>query len=160
MNYSFVIRKAAIEDVSAVKEVMEDSFGLYKTRLDISSELDALDETLEDIANDIQNKEVFIAFIDDKPVGSIRITLNKDSSAHISRFGVKQQYHNIGIGKALMNLVDKYLESKNVYYAKLYTVSKYSDLMRFYYGRGFYVHSTTTDKGYVRALMKKEYRST
>lgn len=157
MNYSFVIRKASIDDAPSIKEVMEDSFGLYKTKLDRSSELEALDETLEDIINDIQKKEVFIALIDDKPVGSIRITLNEDSSAHISRFGVKQSFHNIGIGKALMNLVDKYLGSKNISCARLYTASKYGGLMRFYYGRGFYVHSTTTDKGYVRALLVKEY---
>ncbi|MDP4272362.1 MAG: GNAT family N-acetyltransferase, partial [Bacteroidota bacterium] len=39
----------------------------------------------------------------------------------------------------------------------LHTASKYHDLVRFYYGRGFYVDSTSRDRGYVRALMVKEY---
>jgi len=29
-------------------------------------------------------------------------------------------------------------------------------LVRFYYGQGFFVHSTTTDRGYIRALMVLE----
>jgi ribosomal protein S18 acetylase RimI-like enzyme len=157
MNYSFVIRKASPEDASSVKEVMDDSFALYKSKIMPLAELDVLSETLEDIERDIQEKEVFIAFIDDAPVGSIRIQLLDDKNALITRFGVKQQCHNIGIGKALMNLVDKYLCSMGIRSARLYTASKYTDLVRFYYGRGFYVYSTSTDKGYLRALMVKEY---
>lgn len=158
MNYSFVIRKASLGDIKAVKEVMDDSFSLYKSKIIPEGELDALNETEEDITYDILKKEVFIAFIDDEPVGSIRVEINYDKTAQISRFGVKQAYHNIGIGKALMNLVDKYLQSKGVHNVRLYTASKYGDLMRFYYGRGFYVHSTSTDKGYIRALMYKDYK--
>jgi len=157
MNYSFIIRKACADDAKLVKEVMDDSFSLYKTKILPVGELDVLNETIEDIKNDILNKAVFIALIDSEAVGSVRIELGKDSEAFISRFGVKQKFHNIGIGKALMNLADKYLLSENIKKAKLYTASKYADLMRFYYGRGFYVHSITTDRGYVRALMIKEY---
>lgn len=158
MNYSFVIRKATLNDNKAVKEVMDDSFSLYKSRIIPEGELDALNETEEDITDDILTKEVFIALIDDVPVGSIRVKIGADKTAQISRFGVKQAYHNIGIGKALMNLVDKYLQSKQIQSVQLYTASKYGDLMRFYYGRGFYVHSTTTDRGYIRALMYKDYK--
>jgi hypothetical protein len=28
--------------------------------------------------------------------------------------------------------------------------------IRFYYGMGFYIHSTSTDRGYIRALLCKE----
>ncbi len=157
MNYSFVIRKALPEDASSVREVMDDSFALYKSKIMPSAELDVLSETLWDIERDIKEKEVFIAFIDNEPVGSIRVELLDDNNAMITRFGVKQKCHNIGIGKALMNLVDKYLCSIGVKSARLYTASKYTDLVRFYYGRGFYVYSTSTDKGYIRALMIKEY---
>jgi GNAT superfamily N-acetyltransferase len=158
MNYSFVIRKADTDDIQSVKEVMDDSFALYKSRIIPEGGLDALNESEEDIRQDILTKEVFIAFIDQIPVGSIRVNVRSDQIAQISRFGVKQAYHNIGIGKALMNLVDKYLQSLDVQTAELYTASRYGDLMRFYYGRGFYVHSTTTDKGYIRALMRKDYK--
>jgi hypothetical protein len=56
-----------------------------------------------------------------------------------------------------MNLVDKILKAKGVKKVSLHTASKYKDLVRFYYGRGFYIDSTTKDRGYVRALLVKEY---
>ncbi|NLN65589.1 MAG: GNAT family N-acetyltransferase, partial [Clostridiaceae bacterium] len=36
----------------------------------------------------------------------------------------------------------------------------YGALMRFYYGRGFYVDSVTHDRGYPRARLVKEYTIT
>jgi ornithine carbamoyltransferase len=132
-----------------LKKYMEDT-GLTGT-------LDALEESIESIRNDIKYKEVFIALIDDIPVGSIRVEILSDGTAYISRFGVRLEYHNIGIGKSLMNLVDKVLKARGVKRVSLYTASKYRDLVRFYYGRGFYIDSTTKDRGYVRALLVKEY---
>ena len=38
--------------------------------------------------------------------------------------------------------------------------TKYYKLARYYYGKGFYVHSTTTDHGYIRALFVKELKHT
>lgn len=157
MNYSFVIRKAAVEDAGSIQEIMRESFKKYMEDTGLTGTLEALEESIEDIKSDIRQKEVFIALIDDIPVGSIRVEITADNTAYISRFGVKPDYHNIGIGKALMNLVDKVMKSKGIKKVSLYTASKYRDLVRFYYGRGFYIDSTTKDRGYVRALMVKEY---
>ena len=38
----------------------------------------------------------------------------------------------------------------------LHTNSKYYRLARYYYGKQFYVHSTSFDRGYVRALFVLE----
>jgi ribosomal protein S18 acetylase RimI-like enzyme len=123
----------------------------------LTGSMEALQESDEDIVRDIETKEVYIAIIDDVAVGSVRIKLNPDNTAYLSRFGVKLSYHNIGIGKSLINLVDKLLLARSVKSVSLHTASKYRDLVRFYYGRGFYIDSTTKDRGYVRALMVKEY---
>ncbi len=123
----------------------------------LTGSMEALQESVQDIENDIAQKDVFIALIDSIPVGSIRVQVLPDNTAMISRFGVKLDYHNIGIGKSLMNLVDKMLKAKGVTKVSLYTASKYRDLIRFYYGRGFYIDSTTKDRGYIRALLVKEY---
>lgn len=112
---------------------------------------------MEDIKRDIETKEVFIAFIDNIPVGTIRVQILPDNTAYISRFGVRLQYHNVGIGKAMMNLVDKLLTAKRIKRVSLHTASKYAELMRFYYGRGFYVDSTSKERGYIRALLVKDY---
>lgn len=158
MNYSFIIRRAVSSDAPAIKEIMQEAFSKYMLDTGLTRVMDALEESEDDIEKDITSQNVYIALIDNVAVGSVRINILQDNTAYISRFGVKLQYHNIGIGKSLMNLVDKILTSRGVTKAFLYTASKYCDLVRFYYGRGFYIESTTTDRGYVRALMVKEYK--
>jgi ribosomal protein S18 acetylase RimI-like enzyme len=157
INYSFTIRKATKEDAEAIKGIMHEAFHKYMQDTGLTGTMDALEESIDDIEKDIASKEVFIAFIDNIPVGTVRVSVLPDNTAYISRFGVSLNYHNIGIGKSLMNLVDKYVKSKGLKKVILYTASKYKDLVRFYYGRGFYIDSTTRDRGYIRALMIKEY---
>ncbi len=157
MNYSFIIRKATIDDASAVRTIMQEAFKKYMQDTDLSVPLDALVESEDIIKRDIERKEVYIALIDNIPVGTIRIEIFENNTAYISRFGVMLDYHNIGIGKSLINLADKILMSKGVSRVSLHTASKYRDLIRFYYGRGFYIESTSTDRGYIRALLVKEY---
>ena len=41
----------------------------------------------------------------------------------------------------------------------LHTASRMFSLIRFYYGRCFYIESTNNDSGYIRALLCKEYGS-
>ncbi|MCX7841715.1 MAG: GNAT family N-acetyltransferase [Clostridia bacterium] len=157
MNFSFIIRKATIEDAPAIQDIMQEAFKKYMQDTGLVGTMEALEESLDAIREDIASKEVFIAIIDNTPVGTIRVQLLPDGTAYISRFGVRLEYHNIGIGKALMNLVDKVLKAKGVSRVSLHTASKYKDLVRFYYGRGFYVDSTSKDRGYTRALLVKEY---
>lgn len=157
MNYSFIIRKATVEDAEAVKGILQESFKKYMQDSGLTGTMEALEESIETIQKEIQEKEVFIALIDNIPVGTIRVQILPDGNAYISRFGVRLEYHNIGIGKSLMNLADKLLLSKGVKKVSLHTASKYRDLVRFYYGRGFYIESTSTDRGYIRALLVKEY---
>ncbi len=157
MNYSFIIRKAEIGDASAISAIMQEAFNKYMLDTGLTGTMDALTESIEKIEADILKKEVYIALIDGNPVGTVRIEIFPDKTAYISRFGVMLDYHNIGIGKSLINLADKILKSQGVKKVYLHTASKYRDLIRFYYGRGFYIESTSTDRGYIRALLVKEY---
>lgn len=157
MNYSFVIRKATVEDALHIQSIMQEAFKKYMMDAGLTGTMEALEESIDSVKNDILTKEVFIGFIDEIPVGTIRVEILPDNTAYISRFGVSLEYHNIGIGKSLMNLVDKMVKARGIKKVMLYTAAKYRDLVRFYYGRGFYIDSTTKDRGYVRALLIKEY---
>ena len=159
INYSFIIRKATHEDAEAIKGIMLEAFNKYMQDAGLTGTMDALEESTDDIRKAIEFKEVFVAFIDNVPVGTLRVEILPDNTAYMSRFGVSLQYHNIGIGKSLMNLVDKFVKSRGLKKVSLHTASKYMELVRFYYGRGFYVDSTSKDRGYIRALMIKEYGS-
>ena len=154
--YSFTVRKAKPEDAPAIIDILQEAFTKYMEDTGLTGTMAALDENIEEATAAINSCEVFIAYVNDVPVGTIRFEIEGDI-AHISRFGVSLDYHNIGIGKSLMNLIDAEIHELGLKEAYLYSASSYTDLIRFYYGRGFYVESTTTDRGYVRAKLVKEY---
>ncbi|MDD4295769.1 MAG: GNAT family N-acetyltransferase [Ruminiclostridium sp.] len=155
MDYSFIIRRAVLSDAPDVYNIIQEAFSEYAEAAGLKN-IEALNETIVDIENDIENKVVFIAIIDYKIVGTVRVDITGDE-AYISRFAVSSKNRNAGIGKSLISLVDKYLIAENVKSVSLYTASRYRTLMRFYYGRGFYVESVSNKRGYPRARMVKEY---
>lgn len=157
MEYSFVIRRAEPADAPAVKDIMMRAFEKYRTDTGITSDVAALSETLEEIEEEIRTQYVFIAMVDSVPVGSLRIAFQTEDTAYLTRFGVRSDYSNMGIGKSLMGLADKLMLEKKIKKLKLHTASTYLELVRFYYGRGFYIDSTNKDRGYIRALLVKEY---
>ena len=154
--YSFTVRKAKPADAKAVISILQEAFTKYMEDTGLTGSMEALDETLDETIAAIESTEVFIAYVNDIPVGTIRFEIEGDI-AHICRFGVRLDYHNIGIGKSLMNLIDAEIREMGIKKAYLYSASVYTDLIRFYYGRGFYVESTSTDRGYVRAKLVKNY---
>ena len=157
MDYSFIIRKAVKEDAVAISAILKCAFEAYKTTAGITYQLEATTESIEEIEDDIAYKEVFIAFMDNEPVGTVRVSAIDSETAILTRLGVVPDHQNIGIGKSLMNLVDKVAKKRGFTRIQLFAASKNYDLIRFYYSRGFYVVSTGEDRGYVRAMLVKEY---
>jgi ribosomal protein S18 acetylase RimI-like enzyme len=155
--YSFTVKKALPEDAGDIKAILNEAFTKYMKDTGLTGSMEALEETKEQILYAIENTEVFIAHVNGVPVGTIRFELEGEQ-AHISRFGVRLDYHNIGIGKSLMNLVDAEMTALGIKKAYLYSASAYTDLIRFYYSRGFYIESTSTERGYIRAKLVKEYK--
>lgn len=155
MLYSFIIRRATPGDAPAVYAILQSAFQEYGA-LTGQKDLEALKETEEDIRKEIETKAVYIAVIDDAIVGTVRLDIHGDE-AYLSRFAVDQINRNIGIGKSLISVVDKYLKSQGVKKVTLHTASKHSVLVRFYYSRGFYTEAIETDRGYLRARLVKEY---
>lgn len=151
----FAVRQATEDDIDAIAEITQTAFIKYCELAGLST-VAALTETKEDIAKDIQNKLVLVAFLHDKAVGSARVAIDGDT-AYFSRFGVSNEYQNLGIGKSLLNMVDIEMRKRGVKKLCLHTASKVASLIRFYYGRGFYIESTSNDKGYIRAYLVKEY---
>lgn len=156
-SWKFEVRKATIEDIPEIQKITNEAFKKYVELAGITDEIAALNETYEDIKKDIETKEVFVAYIDGVPVGSARVEVFPDGTAYFSRFGVRLNYQNRGVGKAIINVVDMAMKELGVKKLYLHTASKFFSLIRFYYGRKFYIESTSTDRGYIRALLCKEY---
>ena len=158
MQYSLVIRNAVKSDAIDILNILTDSFGQYIKRSDIPLSVEDMLDDIESIERDIETINVFIALSDGVPVGTVRVAVREGAPALLTKLGVVSGYNNIGIGKSLMNLVDKVIIERGVSSLELYTASKNANIMRFYYGRGFYVVSTSTERGYIRALMRKDYK--
>lgn len=153
----FVVRRAIEEDIPQIQKITREAFRMYMENAGLTGALPAMTETFEDIKKDLEMKEVFVALLDGVVVGSVRVEVRPDRTAYLSRFGVGIEYQSHGVGKVLMNVVDEDMKNLNVTTLYLHTASKVLSLVRFYYGRGFYIDSTTKDRGYIRALLCKEY---
>lgn len=151
----FTVRLATENDAEDIAKITHSAFLRYIKLAGLKT-VDALAETADDVKNDIKNKLVLAAFLDDKAVGCVRVAIDGET-AYLSRFAVSNEYQNLGIGKSLINMVDVEMRSEGVRRLCLHTASKVASLIRFYYSRGFFVESTSTDKGYIRALLVKEY---
>lgn len=150
------IRLAQYDDIPCIMEIITEAFSKYQT-MSGAEHLDALYETAEDIKHDIDTKLVLVALSDGHPVGSVRVEIFPDNTAYLTRFAVKTDNQNNGIGKSIMNLVDKIMRKEGVKTISLHTGSKVTALIRFYYGRGFYIDEIDKSKGYTRAKLVKEY---
>ncbi|MDR1439730.1 MAG: GNAT family N-acetyltransferase [Clostridiales bacterium] len=157
VGYSFIIRRAEDGDAQSIRDILESSFSEYIKQSGIGVPLGSMVDSIDSIRRDIANIDVFIACMDGMPVGTVRVEVLGGGEAILTKLGVMTGYGNIGIGKSLMNLVDKVIAARHVRTLKLYTAARNASLMRFYYGRGFYADSTTKDRGYIRVLMKKDY---
>ena len=155
----FVVRKAVEEDIPDILSITKEAFKMYAESAGITGNMPSLEETSDEVKRDIETKECYVALIDGVVVGSVRVEVRADNTAYLSRFGVETSFQSRGVGTVLMNAVDEGMINLNVNRLYLHTASKILSLVRFYYGRGFYIDSTTKDRGYIRALLCKEYDS-
>jgi len=152
----FQVHMAVYDDIEIISEITKDAFTEYAKKLGVDK-VDALCESFEDIKNDIDTKLVFIASEKGIPMGVVRVAVDDDANAYLSRFAVRTSNHNSGIGKYLISVVDDEMIKKGVKKISLHTGSDVISLMNFYSGRGFTVESTDNKRGYKRALLVKHY---
>ena len=153
----FEVRKAVISDTDEIRLLAKKSFKIYAQNAGITNLVAPFEETYEDVKKAVETTNVFVALSNDTIIGSVRIEVKPDHSAYLSRFGVSSLHQNNGIGKILMNAVDVSMAELGVTNLYLHTASRMFSLIRFYYGRCFYIESTNDERGYIRALLCKEY---
>ncbi len=150
------IRRATDSDTDNVLKVTKESFSLYQEDLHVNYEVKALKETIESTLRDIRENAVFVVERFGMLVGAIRIKKLSDDLWYIYRFGVSPNITNTGLGSALLDAAIEFAHENGAKAIALHTNSKYYRLARYYYGKQFYVHSTSFDRGYVRALFVLE----
>ena len=154
-----LIRNARESDIPALYDIVQDAFAKYASNLGLPEKVVALTEGYEDIRQDLENpkKTVLIALLDGRPVGTIRYEILPNAeNAYITRFGVRVDTQRSGVGQLLIDHVVERVRKQNVRILSLHSASKLATTVCFYYKMGFYIHSTSMDKGYCRALFLKE----
>ncbi|MGI6160879.1 MAG: GNAT family N-acetyltransferase [Christensenellales bacterium] len=152
MKHRVQIRRAVEADANAIADITAEAFEKYALDLGSRETVCALYEKKDDIISDINTKYVYIGFLNGTPVGSIRFEIINGVS-YISRFGVKLIAQGCGMGRALVKAVKEESSALSLCSVALHTSSRMASLIRFYYGQGFFIHSTSTHRGYIRALL-------
>ena len=146
------IKEATPADAEAIQEIMQDAFHKYERDLGMTGHVKALQETVEDIRRDIEKKTVLVGFVDGVAVGSVRVEIMGDL-AYLSRFGVRSAITKSGIGGMLIDRVEVLCREQSVRAIALHTSSRMFGLIRFYYGHGYFIHSTDESRGYILSLI-------
>ena len=158
MKQNIKIVNAGRGDAPAIKKIMLESFRQYCDALGIET-IAALEEPISVIEEDIATKLVFIARVDGGIVGSVRVKINTDGSAYLSRFGTLLHYQKLGVGTALFAAVDVEMKKLNVEYLELVTASAATGLAEFYTKHGYKEVSRSNDAAYERLLLRKYYKA-
>lgn len=151
-----LLTRAVPQDAPQIDRITKESFSLYAKEVNSDAPIAALNESIQDIIGDITNKYVYIAKIDGRIVGCVRFQLLSDEIAYLSRFAMQPDIQNLGLGGLLLEKVRLECLNLGVKTILLHTASKMRSTVSFYLKNGYYVHSISPDRGYIRALMVNE----
>lgn len=128
-----VIEEASKKDA---KEILELQKLAYQSEAEIYNDysLAPLNQTLNEIEDDFENKFFLKAVLDGKIVGSVRTYLEKDS-CFIGRLVVHPNYQNYGIGKKMMKNIEEKFFSVNRF--EIFTGDKSRRNIYFHQKRGY-----------------------
>lgn len=150
------IRIATDADADGILEVTMDAFSRYARDLGLPEKVMALKEDVQTILQEMQEKTILVGCINGRIIGSVRFERIPGNIAYITRFGVRSDIQKSGMGTMMLEEIATYARAEGLTAIALHTCTKMFPLVRYYYGQGFYIHSTTQDRGYVRGLFLKE----
>jgi GNAT superfamily N-acetyltransferase len=150
---SIVFSKACPEDLTDVKSVTRKAFTQYAKELRREENVAALHETDEAILSDILRKHVYLCRVDGEAVGAVRFEVLSENIAYLSRLAVDPEIQSLGIGGLLLEKVRRECADLGVRAIALHTASRMRSSVAFYLKNGYYIHSITRDKEYIRAFM-------
>jgi len=153
MMESITFQKAGPDELAAVKAVTRKAFMQYAKELRKEENVAALHETDEAILSDIVNKHVYLCRVDGETVGAVRFEVLSDGIAYLSRLAIDPEIQSLGIGGLLLEKVRRECIALGVRAITLHTASRMRSSVAFYLKNGYYIHSITRDKEYIRAFM-------
>ena len=153
---SIVFKKATENDVADVKYITRKAFAQYAKEIRKEDSVAALHETDDAIRLDIKNKHVYLCEVDGETAGAVRFEVLSQGIAYLSRLAIDPDVQSLGIGGLLLEKVRQECVALGVRAITLHTASKMRSSVAFYLKNGYYIHSITRDKEYIRAFMVNE----
>jgi GNAT superfamily N-acetyltransferase len=153
---SIVFKKAGENDAADVRSVTRKAFMNYAREIRREENVAALHESDEDIRRDINDKHVYLCEVDGKVAGAVRFEVLDQGIAYLSRLAVDPEFQSLGIGGLLLEKVRRECLELGVRAIALHTASRMRSSVAFYLKNGYYIHSITRDKEYIRAFMVNE----
>jgi GNAT superfamily N-acetyltransferase len=153
---SIIFKKAAPSDMGEIKRVTRKAFTDYAKEIRREGNVEALHETDEAILGDIERKHVYICEVDGETAGAVRFEVLGEGIAYLSRLAIDPEIQSLGIGGLLLEKVRQECAALGVRAITLHTASRMRSTVAFYLKNGYYIHSITRDKEYIRAFMVNE----
>ena len=153
---SIVFKKATKQDVPAIKAITRKAFERYAQEIRKAEQVEALHETDNEILFDVQHKHVYLCEVDGETAGAVRFEILGEGIAYLSRLAVDPDIQSLGIGGLLLEKVRQECAALGVRAITLHTASRMRSSVAFYLKNGYYIHSITRDKEYIRAFMVNE----
>ncbi len=150
-----LVRPATEADIPAIHQVTHAAFEVYANDVRMPGAIVALRETEADVRKALETLNVLVAEVEGQVVASVRYQ-DKGGIGYLSRFAVHPDQQRGGIGRALVQAVEDGCRALGLPAIALHTSARMSSLVHFYYRAGYFIHSTGTDRGYIRALFVRE----
>ena len=146
-NIDFEYLKIDEADIDDAKEILRLQKKAYISEAEIINDftIQPLTQTLDEIIEEVKNQFVLKAFVTDgkniedrqkngRIIGSVR-GYQKDDTCYIGKLIVNPEYQNVGLGKELINLIEK--RFKEALRFELFTGEKSEKNIRFYTRLGY-----------------------
>lgn len=149
-KYNF--RMASLDDAAAVHDLVRKAFVHYSKE----GTNPAMEESLEEIYNDIKDNIVLIIEKNGKIIGSLRLISEVEGSFYLKRFSIDPSYQDQGLGTILYIESEKAAWDNGAKFIYLYSSVEDERLINFYRKLGFNCLKLDRVNGYERGLWVKK----
>ena len=97
-----------------------------------------IEESIVQYARDVETMDTYVYLVDDQPVGFLTLHRHNDHSAEIEVMGVLGEHQGRGIGRALVEHVEKVLGGESTEFLQVKTLGPSRPDKNYERTRGFY----------------------
>ena len=147
------IRPAQKHELAEILALQKRAF-IQEAELYNDYNISPLHQTLAETETEFATKKIYVAIIDEKIIGSIRIQIKKNT-AYFGKLIVEPNYQNQGIGRKLLQFAEQ--EVNHIAHFELFTGQRSQKNLHLYQSMGYTITSIIAETSHVNlVVMNKE----